>query len=275
MDAQTTALCRAWPRLSWPHHHVDLAPLGAAAACCGDAHQEKAPDAANVGGPVRTETQPSFSSNPPMTVKRFATLRAPAWRRRATACPHCGRRWAGVLLGVTLGHGARAARPGGRGAFLDQVGVPMREAADNFRVAIPQPALGHHPELIEPPAASTASARGPRQRNAGWLPTVRGWPGRGLRRLPQRHVVGVDRPAARAMTPADRRRDMARRLAQTKGAARRPAAPAAGRQRAAQRGAVSEDKAVTDGDPVSLYPRQRRLAGRPEHLHLRPPDLWG
>lgn len=59
------------------HDHVDLAPLGAAAAHAVVAPaSEKAPDAANVGGPAKTETQRPIFEQPTHDNKRFATLRA-------------------------------------------------------------------------------------------------------------------------------------------------------------------------------------------------------
>ncbi len=69
------------PGLAAPEmaHHdvVDLPPLGAAAAnAVVKPTSEKAPDAANVGGPVRTETQCLIFEQPIDDGKRFATLRA-------------------------------------------------------------------------------------------------------------------------------------------------------------------------------------------------------
>lgn len=60
------------------HDHVDLAPLGTAAAHAVVAPtSEKAPDAASVGGPVQTETQRLIFEQLTDEGKRFATLRAP------------------------------------------------------------------------------------------------------------------------------------------------------------------------------------------------------
>lgn len=78
MDAQDhgTVPGLAAPELAH-HHHVDLAPLGTAAAhAVVTPTSEKAPDAANVGGPVQTETQCLIFEQPTDDGKRFATLRA-------------------------------------------------------------------------------------------------------------------------------------------------------------------------------------------------------
>lgn len=57
--------------------HVDLAPLGASAAhAVVTRTSEKAPDAANVGGPVQTETKCLIFEQRADDDKRFATLRA-------------------------------------------------------------------------------------------------------------------------------------------------------------------------------------------------------
>jgi hypothetical protein len=59
------------------HHPVDLAPLGTAAAhAVVTPTSEKAPDAANVGGPAKSETQCLIFEQPTNDGKRFATLRA-------------------------------------------------------------------------------------------------------------------------------------------------------------------------------------------------------
>ncbi len=59
------------------HDHVDLAPLGTAAAHAVVMPTiEKAPDAANVGGQVQTETQCLIFEQSADDGKRFATLRA-------------------------------------------------------------------------------------------------------------------------------------------------------------------------------------------------------
>ena len=59
------------------HDHVDLASLGTAAAhAVVTPTSEKAPDAANVGGPVQTETQCVIFEQRADDGKRFATLRA-------------------------------------------------------------------------------------------------------------------------------------------------------------------------------------------------------
>jgi len=59
------------------HHPVDLAPLGAAAAhAVVTPNSKQAPDAANVGGPAKTETQCHIFEQPADADKRFATQRA-------------------------------------------------------------------------------------------------------------------------------------------------------------------------------------------------------
>lgn len=78
MDAQHhgTVPGLAAPELA--HHDIaDLAPLGTVAAhAVVTPASEKAPDAANVGGPVQTETQCLIFEQPIGDGKRFATLRA-------------------------------------------------------------------------------------------------------------------------------------------------------------------------------------------------------
>lgn len=59
------------------HDHVDLPPLDTAAAhAVVTPTREKAPDAANVGGPVQTETQTLIFEQPADCGKQFFTLRA-------------------------------------------------------------------------------------------------------------------------------------------------------------------------------------------------------
>lgn len=59
------------------HHPVDLAPLGAAAAhAVVTPTSEKAPDAANVGGPAKSGTQCLIFEQTAEDGQRFATLRA-------------------------------------------------------------------------------------------------------------------------------------------------------------------------------------------------------
>lgn len=78
MDAQDhgTVPGLAGPELAH-HDHIDLAPLGTVTAhavvkwAC-----EKAPDAANVGGPVQAGTQHLIFERTADGGKRFATLRA-------------------------------------------------------------------------------------------------------------------------------------------------------------------------------------------------------
>jgi hypothetical protein len=78
MDAQDhgTVPGLAAPELA--HHDVvDLAPLDTATAhAVVTPTIERAPDAANVGGPVQTETQCLIFEQPIGDGKRFATLRA-------------------------------------------------------------------------------------------------------------------------------------------------------------------------------------------------------
>jgi hypothetical protein len=78
MDAQDhgTVPGLAAPELAH-HDHVDLAPLGTAAAhAVVTPTSEKAPDAANVGGPVQTKTHIPIFEQPADNGKRYATLRA-------------------------------------------------------------------------------------------------------------------------------------------------------------------------------------------------------
>lgn len=78
MDAQDhgTVPGLAAPELAH-HDHVDLAPLGTAAAhAVVTPTSEKAPDAANVGGPVQTKMQCLIFEQSTDDCKRFATLRA-------------------------------------------------------------------------------------------------------------------------------------------------------------------------------------------------------
>jgi hypothetical protein len=78
MDAQHhgTVPGLAAPELA--HHDIaDLAPLGTVAAhAVVTPASEKAPDAANVGGPVETEAQCLIFEQPTDDDKRFATLQA-------------------------------------------------------------------------------------------------------------------------------------------------------------------------------------------------------
>lgn len=80
MAADTTSGAPA-PGLAEPElaHHdvVDLAPLGTATArAVVTPTSGKAPDAANVEGPVQTETKCLIFEQPADDGKRFATLRA-------------------------------------------------------------------------------------------------------------------------------------------------------------------------------------------------------
>ena len=78
MDAQDhgTVPGLAAPELAH-HDHIDLAPLGTAAAhTVVTPTSEKTPDAANVGGPAKSETQYLIFEQTADDGKRFATLRA-------------------------------------------------------------------------------------------------------------------------------------------------------------------------------------------------------
>ena len=145
----------------------------------------------------------------------------------------------------------------------------MREAADNFRVAI-LAALGHAPELIEPGRIHRFSTSARASDKAGWCQLFED--GRagvfGDFRSGMSSVWTAQR--RELMTPAERA-DMARRLAQAK--AQRDAQQRQQQADNARRNAAlwANTKPVTGGDPVSLYLRRRGLAGPvPEHLHLHP-----
>lgn len=145
----------------------------------------------------------------------------------------------------------------------------MREAADNFRVAI-LAALGHAPELIEPGRIHRFSTSARASDKAGWCQLFDD--GRA-------GVFGDFRSGMSSVWTAQRRElmtqteraDMARRLAQAK--AQRDAQQRQQQADNARRNAAlwANTKPVTDGDAVSLYLRRRGLAGPvPEHLHLHP-----
>lgn len=145
----------------------------------------------------------------------------------------------------------------------------MREAADNFRVAI-LAALGHAPELIEPGRIHRFSTSARASDKAGWCQLFED--GRagvfGDFRSGMSSVWTAQR--RELMTPAERA-DMARRLAQAK--AQRDAHQRQQQASNAQRNAAlwANTMPVSDGDPVSLYLRRRGLAGPvPEHLRLHP-----
>ena len=145
----------------------------------------------------------------------------------------------------------------------------MREAADNFRVAI-LAALGHAPELIEPGRIHRFSTSGRASDKAGWCQLFED--GRagvfGDFRSGMSSVWTAQR--RELMTPAERA-NMARRLAQAKG--QREAQQRQQWADNAQRNAAlwAKTVSVTDGDPVSMYLRRRGLAGPvPEHLRLHP-----
>lgn len=145
----------------------------------------------------------------------------------------------------------------------------MREAADNFRVAI-LAALGHAPELIEPGRIHRFSTSARASDKAGWCQLFED--GRagvfGDFRSGMSSVWTAQR--RELMTPAERA-DMARRLAQAK--AQRDAQQRQQQADNARRNAAlwANTMPVSDGDPVSLYLRRRGLAGPvPEHLHLHP-----
>jgi len=145
----------------------------------------------------------------------------------------------------------------------------MREAADNFRVAI-LAALGHAPELIEPGRIHRFSTSARASDKAGWCQLFED--GRagvfGDFRTCMSSVWTAQR--RELMTPAERA-DMARRLAQAK--AKREAQQRQQQADNAQRNAAlwANTMPVSDGDPVSRYLRRRGLAGPvPEHLRLHP-----
>ena len=150
----------------------------------------------------------------------------------------------------------------------------MREAADNFRVAI-LAALGHAPELIEPGRIQRFSTSGRASDKAGWCQLFED--GRagvfGDFRSGMSSVWTAQR--RELMTPAERA-DMARRLAQAK--AQRDAHQRQQQASNAQRNAAlwANTMPVSDGDPVSLYLRRRGLAGPvPKHLRLHPRLTYG
>lgn len=145
----------------------------------------------------------------------------------------------------------------------------MREAADNFRVAI-LAALGHAPELIEPGRIHRFSTSARASDKAGWCQLFED--GRagvfGDFRSGLSSVWTAQR--RELMTPAERA-NMARRLTQAK--AQRDAQQRQQQADNAQRNAAlwANTKVVTNADPVSLYLRRRGLAGPvPECLRLHP-----
>lgn len=145
----------------------------------------------------------------------------------------------------------------------------MREAADNFRVAI-LAALGHAPELIEPGRIQRFSTSARASDKAGWCQLFED--GRagvfGDFRSGMSSVWTAQR--RELMTPAERA-DMARRLAQAK--AQRDAHQRQQQASNAQRNAalLANTMPVSEADPVSLYLRRRGLAGPvPECLRLHP-----
>lgn len=145
----------------------------------------------------------------------------------------------------------------------------MREAADNFRMAI-LAALGHAPELIAPGRIHRFSTSARASDKAGWCQLFEdGLAGVfGDFRSGMSSVWTAQR--RELMTPAERA-DMVRRL--TKAKAQRDAQQRQQQADNAQRNAALWAKTVpvTDGDPVSLYLRRRGLAGPvPKHLHLHP-----
>ncbi len=145
----------------------------------------------------------------------------------------------------------------------------MREAADNFRVAI-MAALGHAPELIEPGRIHRFGTSVRASDKAGWCQLFED--GRAGVFGDFRSGVSSVWTAQRRelMTPAERA-DMARQMTQAK--AQRAAQQRQQQADNAQRNAAlwANTKVVTDADPVSLYVRRRGLAGPvPECLRLHP-----
>ena len=145
----------------------------------------------------------------------------------------------------------------------------MRDAAENFRVAI-LAALGTAPELIEPGRIHRFSTSARASDKAGWCQLFEDG---------QAGIFGDFRSCMSSVWTAHRREpkspaersDLARQLARAK--SQREAQQRQQQADNAQRNAALWAKTVpvTDGDPVSLYLRQRGLAGPvPEHLHLHP-----
>ncbi len=145
----------------------------------------------------------------------------------------------------------------------------MREAADNFRVAI-LAALGYAPEAIEPGRIHRFGTSRRASDKAGWCQLFEDL---------RTGVFGDFRTGMSSvwtarrrelMTPAERA-DLARQLAQAK--AQRKALQRKQWADNAQRNAAlwANTMPVSDGDPVSLYLRRRGLAGPvPAHLRLHP-----
>ena len=153
----------------------------------------------------------------------------------------------------------------------------MREAADDFRVAI-LAALGHAPELIEPGRIHRFSTSARASDRAGWCRLFED--GRaGVFGDFRSGMSSVWTAQRRGPMTLARRADIARQL--TWQLARQLARAKAQREaQERQQWAANEQRnaalwrktvPVSDGDPVSLYLRRRGLAGPvPEHLHLHP-----
>lgn len=149
----------------------------------------------------------------------------------------------------------------------------MREAADNFRVAV-LAALGHAPDGIEPGKLQRFTTSGKRGDASAWCLFFAD--GRGGVFGDFRSGMSSVWTARRRelMTPAERA-DMARQVAQAK--TQREAQQRQQQADNAQRNAALWAKTVqvTDGDAVSLYLRRRGLAGPvPEALRLHPSLIY-
>jgi putative DNA primase/helicase len=145
----------------------------------------------------------------------------------------------------------------------------MRDAPDDFRAAI-LAALGSAPEVIEPGRIQRFSTSGRAGDKAGWCQLFED--GRagvfGDFRSGMSSVWTAQRRVL--MTPAERA-DLAQRLTQAK--AQRAAQRREQQGNNAQRNAAlwGQTVAVAEGDPVSLYLRQRGLTGSvPACLRLHP-----
>lgn len=145
----------------------------------------------------------------------------------------------------------------------------MREAADNFRIAI-LAALGHAPELIEPGRIHRFSTSARASDKAGWCQLFEDGRAGVFGDFRSRMSSMWTAQRRELMTPAERA-IMARQLANAK--AQRQAQRRQQQADNAQRNAAlwANTIPVSDGDPVSLYLRRRGLAGPvPACLRLHP-----